>query len=95
MTILLDGSGNCIEIEDGVTAIGSGGLYALSAARGMIDNPKLSAEQIATRAMKIAGDLCLYTNHNTTQEVLESIKEDGAEKQKPVLGYWRVRGKGH
>ena len=47
MTILLDGAGNCIEIEDGCVAIGSGGLYALSAARGMLDNDKLTAEEIA------------------------------------------------
>jgi len=66
MTVQLDGAGNCIEIEDGVSAIGSGGLYALSAARAMIDNEQLCAQQIAKRAMKIAGDLCIYTNHETT-----------------------------
>lgn len=74
MTILLDGSGNCIEIEEGAVAIGSGSLYALSAARGMLDNQNLSAEEIAKRSMAIAADLCLYTNHNTTQEVLHSTK---------------------
>ena len=94
ITILLDGSGNCIEIEDGVAAIGSGGLYALSAARGMIDNNNLTAVEIAHRSMKIAADLCIYTNHNTKTEVLPSkLKE--AEVRKPVLGYWNVRGKGH
>ena len=72
MTILLDGSGNCIEIEDGVVAIGSGSLYATSAARGMLDNDLLSAQEIAERSMKIAGDLCVFTNHNTTIEVLEA-----------------------
>ena len=78
MTILLDGSGNCIEIEDGVAAIGSGGLYATSAARGMLDNDKLTAEEIAHRSMKIAADLCVYTNHNTTSEVIE-IPEDAQD----------------
>ncbi len=75
MTILLDGSGNCIEIEDGVVAIGSGSLYATSAARGMIDNQKLSAEDIAKKSMKIAADLCIYTNHNTICEVFETSAE--------------------
>ena len=72
MTVLLDGTGNCIEIEDGVVAIGSGGLYATSAARGMIDNERLNAEEIAHRSMKIAADLCVFTNHNTISEVLEA-----------------------
>ena len=94
MTVLLDGSGNCIEIEDGVVAIGSGGLYATSAARGMLDNDKLTAEQIAQRSMKIAADLCIYTNHNTICEVLES-EVSSATVQLPLLGYWNVRGKGH
>lgn len=67
---MVDGSGNCIEIEEGVIAIGSGGLYAQSAAKAMIDNDVLNAEQIADRAMKIAADLCIYTNHNTVKEVL-------------------------
>ena len=44
ITVQMDGEGNCIEVEDGIAAIGSGGLYALSAARGMIDNDKLSAQ---------------------------------------------------
>ena len=94
MTILLDGSGNCIEIEDGVTAIGSGGLYALAAARGMLDDERLSAEEVARRSMKIAADLCIYTNHNFTCEVLEA-EETSDSLQKPILGYWNTRGKGH
>ena len=95
MTVLLDGSGNCIEIEDGVVAIGSGSLYATSAARGMLDNDNLNAEEIAHRSMKIAADLCIYTNHNTTTEVLESAPKASADTKLPVLGYWNVRGKGH
>ena len=93
MTILLDGQGNCIEIEDGVTAIGSGGLYATAAARGMLDDERLSAEEVARKSMKIAADLCLYTNENFTCEVLES--EVVRDSDKPVLGYWNTRGKGH
>ena len=63
MMVQLDGAGNCIEIEDGVAAIGSGGLYALSAARGMLDDERLSAQDIAKRSMGIAANLCVYTNH--------------------------------
>ena len=63
MTVQLDGQGNCIEVEDGIAAIGSGGLYALSAARAMIDNDDLDAHEIARRSMKIAADLCVFTNH--------------------------------
>jgi ATP-dependent HslUV protease, peptidase subunit HslV len=70
ITVLVDGSGNCIEIEDGLVAIGSGGLYAQSAATGMMDNDLLTAEDVATKAMKIAADLCVYTNHTTCMEVL-------------------------
>ena len=68
--MLVDGSGNCIEIEDGLVAIGSGGLYAQSAAAAMLDNDLLTAEEIAKKAMHIAGDLCVYTNHNTIMETL-------------------------
>ena len=95
ITVQLDGAGNCIEIEDGVSAIGSGGLYALSAARGMIDDDRLSAQEIAHRSMKIAADLCVYTNHNTTVEILQKDlnKETKNDSAKPVLGYWDARGK--
>ncbi len=73
ITVLVDGSGNCIEIEDGLVAIGSGGLYAQSAAAAMLDNDLLTAEEIAKKAMHIAGDLCVYTNHNT---IMETLKRD-------------------
>lgn len=46
--------------------------------------------------MAIAADLCLYTNHNTTEEVFVSTKgTEGETKEKPILGYWKIRGKGH
>jgi hypothetical protein len=70
---LVDGSGNCIEMEDGLVAIGSGGLYAQSAATAMLDNDLLSADEIAIKAMRIAGDLCVYTNYTTVMEIL--VKE--------------------
>ena len=72
ITVLVDGSGNCIEIEEGVVAIGSGGLYAHSAATALLDIENMSAEQIAAKSMKIAADLCVYTNHNTMIELIEN-----------------------
>lgn len=76
ITVIVDGYGNCIEIEDGLVAIGSGSLYASSAAKAMLDNDLLCAEEIAQKAMKIAADLCIYTNHNTQTKVLIA---DGGE----------------
>ena len=66
----LTGNGDVLEPEDGVIAIGSGGNYALSAARALITVDGLSAEEIARRAMKIAAEICVYTNTNVTVEVL-------------------------
>ncbi len=69
-TYTLTGNGDVLEPEDGVVAIGSGGNYALSAARALMDIPDLSAEEIARRAMKIAADICVYTNHSLIVEVI-------------------------
>ena len=66
----LTGNGDVLEPEDGVIAIGSGGNYALSAARALMSVEGLSAEEIARRAMKIASDICVYTNTTVTMEVL-------------------------
>lgn len=69
---LLSGNGDVVEPDDGLIAIGSGGPYALAAARAFLQvNPKLSAETIAVRAMEIAADICIYTNHNITVETLK------------------------
>ena len=62
--------GELIEPDDGILAIGSGGSYALAAARALADTTNLTATEIVERAMKIAGDICIYTNQNIT--VLES-----------------------
>lgn len=67
----LTGNGDVLEPEDGIIAIGSGGNYALSAARALIDIDGLSAEDVARRAMKIAGDICVYTNHSVRLELLD------------------------
>lgn len=62
--LLLSGNGDVIEPEDGICAIGSGGNYALAAAKAMFDIPQMDAEEIAKKAMSIAADICIYTNHN-------------------------------
>jgi ATP-dependent HslUV protease subunit HslV len=66
----LTGNGDVLEPEDGVIAIGSGGNYALSAARALIDIPGLSAEDIARKAMGIAAQICVYTNGNIIVETI-------------------------
>jgi ATP-dependent HslUV protease subunit HslV len=66
----LTGNGDVLEPEDGVIAIGSGGNYALSAARALLEIDGLSAEEIARRSMRIAGEICVYTNANVIIETL-------------------------
>jgi ATP-dependent HslUV protease subunit HslV len=68
--LVITGNGDVIEPENGVAAIGSGGNFALSAARALIDVESMDAEAIVRKAMKIAGDICVYTNHNLTIEKL-------------------------
>jgi ATP-dependent HslUV protease subunit HslV len=70
VSLVLTGTGDVLEPEDGVTAIGSGGNYALSAARALVDIDGLDAETIARKAMDIAADICVYTNRNLTLESL-------------------------
>ena len=70
-TLVLTGNGDVLEPDGGVTAIGSGGNYALSAARAMMPYEE-DAEVIARKALTIAADICVYTNHNFTVEVIES-----------------------
>jgi ATP-dependent HslUV protease subunit HslV len=70
VSLLLSGTGDVLEPEGGLIAIGSGGNYALSAARALVDVDGLDAEAIARKAMKIAADICVYTNHNLVIEKL-------------------------
>jgi ATP-dependent HslUV protease subunit HslV len=69
-TFLVSGNGDVIEPDDGICAIGSGGPYALSAARALAKHTKLSAKEIAQEAMKVASEICIYTNANFTFEEL-------------------------
>jgi ATP-dependent HslUV protease subunit HslV len=67
---IISGDGNVIDPECGVCAIGSGGNFALSAARALLENTEMSAEEIARKAMKIAGDICIFTNSNVIVETV-------------------------
>ena len=69
-SLVLTGTGDVLEPENGLIGIGSGGPYALSAARALIDVPGLGSEEIARRAMKIAAEICVFTNENVTVETL-------------------------
>lgn len=71
ITLVLTGNGDVLEPLEGVTAIGSGGNYALSAARALMDY-EADAETLAHKAMKIAAEICVYTNDNTTVEMMDS-----------------------
>ena len=66
---IVSGSGDVIEPEHGICAIGSGGNYALAAGRALLENTELSAEQIAREAMRVASDICIFTNSNIVVEV--------------------------
>jgi ATP-dependent HslUV protease subunit HslV len=70
VSLILSGTGDVLEPEDGVIGIGSGGGYALAAARALIDIDGLDAETVARRAMAIAADICIYTNDKITLEKL-------------------------
>jgi ATP-dependent HslUV protease subunit HslV len=70
-TYLVSGTGDVIEPDDGVAAIGSGGPFAMAAATALMRNTTLSARRIAEEAMAIAGKICIYTNENVTYEELE------------------------
>jgi ATP-dependent HslUV protease subunit HslV len=69
VSLILTGQGDVLEPEDGLIGIGSGGNYALAAARALIDSD-LTAEAIARRAMDIAAGICVYTNRSLTLEIL-------------------------
>jgi ATP-dependent HslUV protease subunit HslV len=69
-TLLLSGNGDVIEPDDGICAIGSGGPYALTAARGLAKHTKLSPKEIAQEAMRLASEICIYTNDHFTVEEL-------------------------
>ncbi len=69
-TLVLSGTGDVIEPDDGLVAIGSGGMYALASARALLKHSKLTAKDLALEAMRIASEICIYTNANFTLEEL-------------------------
>jgi ATP-dependent HslUV protease subunit HslV len=69
-SLIISGKGDVVEPDDGILAIGSGGPYALAAARAMRNNTKLSVEQIVKQSLKIASEICIYTNGEIVVEVL-------------------------
>ncbi len=70
-SLIITGNGDVLEPEQGIVAIGSGGAYAQAAARGLIENTELAPEDVVKKSLTIAGDLCIYTNHCHTIEVLK------------------------
>jgi len=73
-SFLLSGNGDVISPDDGVLAIGSGGSYALAAARALMANTQLSAREIAVEAMRVAGEICIYSNSNIIVEELSVVQ---------------------
>lgn len=69
-SLIISGNGDVLEPENGLIAIGSGGPFALAAAKALMENTELGAREITERALKIAGDICIYTNHNVSIEEL-------------------------
>jgi len=69
-TFVLSGTGDLIEPDDGIVAVGSGGSYAMAAARALVNHSSLDARRIAEESMRIAADICIYTNANLTIEEL-------------------------
>ena len=69
-SLIISGNGDVIEPEDSLMAIGSGGSFAQAAARALLDNTELGAREIVEKGLGIAGDICIYTNHNLTIETL-------------------------
>lgn len=70
-SLIITGNGDVVEPEEGLIAIGSGGNYAQAAATALLKNTDLSAQEIVTKSLSIAADICVFTNHNTTIESLD------------------------
>jgi ATP-dependent HslUV protease, peptidase subunit HslV len=85
-TFLISGSGDVIDPDEAIAAIGSGGTYATAAARALLDNTTLSAYDVATKSMKIAGEICIYTNDRITiEELYAEPKPVSSEIAKELL----------
>jgi ATP-dependent HslUV protease, peptidase subunit HslV len=80
-TFLISGSGDVIDPDEAIAAIGSGGSYATAAARALLENTALSAREVATKSMKIAGEICIYTNDRITIEELYAEPKPELQKE--------------
>ena len=76
-SLIITGTGDVLEPEYGIVAIGSGGPYAQTAARALLEHSTLGAEDIVRRSLEIAGEICIYTNQQLTIETLSATKNDG------------------
>jgi len=83
-SLIVSGNGDVIESDDEVMAVGSGGPYALAAARALIKYSDLDATEIAKEAMKIAADICIYTNNRITVEELDTTGEEEITKKRVI-----------
>jgi ATP-dependent HslUV protease subunit HslV len=73
-TLTITGNGDVLEPENGVISVGSGGNYALAAAKALFENTDMSAQEIVNKGLTIAGDICVFTNHNFTIETIKIEK---------------------
>ena len=76
-SLLISGNGDVLEPEHGLIAIGSGGAFAQSAALALLENTDMDARAIVEKALKIAGDICIYTNHSVSIEELLDVRDSG------------------
>ena len=74
-SLMISGNGDVIEPEHGLIAMGSGGPYAQAAARALLENTELDARTVCQRALDLAGDICIYTNHRSTIETLDRSRD--------------------
>lgn len=77
-TLTITGNGDVLEPENGIVSVGSGGNYALAAAKALFENTDLSAEEIVNKGLTIAGDICVFTNHNFTIKSLKTKESETA-----------------
>ena len=70
-SLMIGGAGDVVEPSDGVIGVGSGGMYAVAAAKALLSNTDLPAKEIVEKALHIAADICVYTNHNVSVEVVD------------------------
>ena len=83
-SLIITGNGDVIQPEDDLIAIGSGGPYAQSAARALLDNTEMDARDIVEKSLEIAAEICIYTNHNTTMEILKNEENKIIEEPKII-----------